>query len=208
MKTEKNRITICDLAPNPKNPRKISHKKSDMLNKSMREFGDLSGIVYNICTKQLVGGHQRTKNFDPSWPIAKKKYKDSVGTVAVGEIKTPFGIWAYREVDWPKEKESMANIAANQQGGEFNDIKLKEILMEISNEDIDLIGFTQTELDQLLDDKDSSQKSELLEEMELKPFENYDYLVVLFDNIIDWQYICEKLEIKRVISHVIKKSKK
>ena len=128
--------------------------------------------------------------------------------MAVGEIKTPFGIWAYREVDWPEEKESMANIAANQQGGEFNDIKLKEILMEISNEDIDLIGFTQTELDQLLDDKDSSQKSELLEEMELKPFENYDYLVVLFDNIIDWQYICEKLEIKRVISHVIKKSKK
>ncbi len=58
---KKIRSSLGQLEGNPKNPRRITDKKLDMLKKAVSEFGDLSGIVFNRTTGQLVGGHQRVK---------------------------------------------------------------------------------------------------------------------------------------------------
>lgn len=139
---------ISDLNPAEYNPRRITPKQLEMLGKSMREYGDLSGIVFNIRTRQLIGGHQRVKHLDPTWFITKRDHTDSSGTVCLGEIKTPFGTWSYREVDWPIEKEKAANVAANQHGGYFDVPKLRDLLIEIDSDllDSDLIGFDEKEL--------------------------------------------------------------
>ena len=113
-------MKVKDLKPAPYNPRKITDKQLSMLEKSMKEFGDLSGVVYNIKTGRIVGGHQRIKKLDPEWDIVKQEHKDKNGTVAVGHIETPSGRWAYREVSWTEHKEMAANIAANKHGGEFD----------------------------------------------------------------------------------------
>ncbi len=65
----KDKMQVKDLKAFPRNPRKITDKKLDMLGKAMREFGDLSGVIYNTRTGHLVGGHQRIKHLDPSWEI-------------------------------------------------------------------------------------------------------------------------------------------
>ena len=144
--------TISDLNPAFYNPRKITPKQLDMLGKAMREYGDLSGIIFNTRTGQLVGGHQRVKQLDPAWCITKRNHTDSVGTVALGQIETPFGVWSYREVDWPIEKEKAANVAANQHGGFFDMPALRDLLLEIDADlmDMDLIGFSAGELSDLL----------------------------------------------------------
>jgi hypothetical protein len=123
-----------------------------MLKASMQEFGDLSGIVVNIRTGQLCGGHQRVKNLNPSWEIKKKAHKDKVGTVAIGYIETPYGQWQYREVDWNEQKEKAANVAANKHGGDFELNKLSEILQELENNyyNHNLLGFNQNEFNKLL----------------------------------------------------------
>ncbi|HBJ75252.1 MAG TPA: hypothetical protein DDY86_07055 [Syntrophaceae bacterium] len=145
---------VKDLKPAPYNPRTITEEKLAALGKSMREFGDLSGVVMNIQTGNLVGGHQRMKHFDASWPIKKRPHKDAIGTVSLGEIETPFGVWSYREVDWPDHKEKAANIAANKHGGGWDNDKLAQLLEEIkvSDIDLDLTGFDACETDQLLKD--------------------------------------------------------
>jgi hypothetical protein len=144
--------TVSGLIPAKYNPRKITNKQLDMLGKSMREFGDLSGIIKNVKTGNLIGGHQRVKHFDASWLITKHPASDEQGTVASGEIKTPFGAWAYREVDWPEKKEIAANIAANKHGGYFDLPQLKDLLLEIDDGslDMDLTGFDEQELINLL----------------------------------------------------------
>ncbi|MBU2623425.1 MAG: hypothetical protein KKD92_14025 [Proteobacteria bacterium] len=144
--------TISSLRPAEYNPRKITPKQLDMLGRSMKEYGDLSGIVFNTHTGQLVGGHQRIKHLDPTWNVVKRKHSDSVGTVALGEIETPFGIWSYREVNWPLEKEKAANVAANQHGGYFDMPKLRDLLIEIDSNlmDMESIGFDEGELSDLL----------------------------------------------------------
>ena len=148
-------MKVKDLKPAGYNPRKISPEKLAALKKSMEEFGDLSGIVFNVRTQTIIGGHQRIKNMDPSWKIIKKPQTDKTGTTAAGYVETPHGRLTYREVDWPEEKEKMANIAANKHGGEFDDDLLKELLdnMKLADPelDIELIGFDDDEMAVLTD---------------------------------------------------------
>jgi 3'-phosphoadenosine 5'-phosphosulfate sulfotransferase (PAPS reductase)/FAD synthetase len=147
-------MKIKDLKPAGYNPRKISPEKLAALKKSLEEFGDLSGIIYNTRTQTVIGGHQRIKNMDPSWKIIKKPQTDKTGTTAAGYVETPHGRLTYREVDWPEIKEKQANIAANQHGGEFDDDLLKELLdnMKLADPelDIELIGFDEKEITKLL----------------------------------------------------------
>ncbi len=153
MKIKKeNEQKVGSLTQSPYNPRKITDKQLSMLKKSMLEFGDLSGIVKNIRTGHLVGGHQRIKNLDPSWPIVSEPHSDKTGTVALGYIETPSGRWQYREVDWPEKEEAAANIAANQHGGEFDLPKLREIIIELDDGafDTELFGFNSHELELMM----------------------------------------------------------
>lgn len=145
-------MNIKDLKPAPYNPRKITDKQLSMLRKSMAEFGDLSGIVVNVKTGNVVGGHQRIKNLDPSWKIEKESHFDKVGTIALGYIETPWGRWQYREVNWPEKKEAAANVAANKHGGEFDLPKLKDIMIDLDTGDFDmeLTGFNTHELEMMM----------------------------------------------------------
>lgn len=144
--------TVSTLTPAAYNPRKITDKQLSMLGKSMREFGDLSGIVLNVRTSRLIGGHQRLKHLDPTWPVMKQPHADKTGTVATGYIETPTGRWSYREVDWTEKKEMAANIAANQHGGEFDTPKLKELIITIDDGSMDteLLGFNSHELELMM----------------------------------------------------------
>jgi hypothetical protein len=146
-------MKVKDLKPSVYNPRKISEKKLDMMGKSMKEFGDLSGIVFNRRTGNLMGGHQRKKHFDPSWPVEKQDFTDEVGTVARGWVKTPFGDWVYREVDWDEKKEKAANVAANRHSGEWDYPLLKDLISEIDDGSfqIELVGFEESELNSIFD---------------------------------------------------------
>lgn len=148
-------MKIKELTPNPNNPRKITDDKLTMLKKALVEFGDLSGIVYNRRTKQLVGGHQRSKLFDTDSEITlTKEYPKptQTGTVAEG-----FGVlsgerFSYREVDWPKHKEMAANIAANKGAGIWDMPQLGEWLKELNSFDVDIdLNLTMFDDDELSD---------------------------------------------------------
>lgn len=141
-----------DLAANPHNPRKVSDAKLAQLQKSLREFGDISGVVFNRTTGNLVGGHQRNKNFDDNSEVKITKVFETPsksGTVALGYILHEGERFAYREVRWPRHKEMAANIAANKGAGEWDLPQLGEWMKELGNFDsdfdIDLTLFDQEE---------------------------------------------------------------
>jgi DNA modification methylase len=144
---------VAEIKPAKCNPRKISDQQLEVLKRAMREFGDLSGLVMNLRTGHLVGGHQRLKHLDPSWPIVKRPYSDRVGTKAAGYVQTPFGRFTYREVDWPKHKEIAANLAANKISGEWDNEKLAPILQElVTLPEFDLTGFTAQEANLVIEE--------------------------------------------------------
>lgn len=103
-------MLLSELKEAEYNPRTISEAALEGLKFSLDEFGDISGIVFNRQTGNLVAGHQRVK-------ALKAKYGDLV-IVPLNEeegfIEAPGKkIFRVRFVDWEIEKEKAANIAAN-----------------------------------------------------------------------------------------------
>lgn len=148
---------VGQLRPAEYNPRTISEAQLGRLKKALAEYGDLGGVISNRATGNLVGGHQRVKLFDKSWPIEITATYDPAradGTVAEGYVLGPEGTrFSYREVEWPLAKEKAANIAANQHGGEFDMGLLKSLLVELDDGsfDLGLTGFDEKELQAMID---------------------------------------------------------
>ncbi len=122
---------IGDLKPDPNNPRSISEDELAGLIESIDDFGDLSGIVWNRRTGQLVAGHQRID-------ALRRLYGDGL-MIENGDVVTPSTDGAQPErfpvrvVDWPYRRQQLANIAANNPNiqGDFTP-ELQVILRDIA----------------------------------------------------------------------------
>jgi hypothetical protein len=114
------------LAPDPKNPRRIDVKAKAGLGRSMEIFGDVSGIVFNQRTGQLVGGHQRMDDLKAAG--ATEWYRDENGNAWIIHPKTDER-FAIRMVYWDEVTQRMANMAANnpKTQGEFTDMALPQL---------------------------------------------------------------------------------
>lgn len=126
-------LTLADLSPAPYNPRKISDEAMAGLGVSLREFGDISGLVWNRRTRHLVAGHQRLASL-------QKEHGDALALVD-GAVVTPAGErFPMRVVDWPAAKEKAANLVANNPhiAGQFTE-GLSTILAELDTELPDLV---------------------------------------------------------------------
>jgi len=144
--------TVGDLKPAPYNPRTITKDTAKQLKRYMREFGDLSGIVWNKRTGHLVGGHQRVSQLPESSPVQVEgesgTVKDSAGNV-----------WHVRVVDWEESKEKRANVVANNPAlqGWWDIDLLGSLLTEVPYEsvgfelmDIETAGFAGDQLEEIL----------------------------------------------------------
>jgi hypothetical protein len=136
--------TLGTLPVNPHNPRQISADALAALGNSIQEFGDLSGFVFNASTGRLVGGHQRQRVLPAGARIViERRYRrpTRTGTIAEGYVEHAGERYAYREVRWPEKRERQAMLAANQHGGEFDEVRLADVRADFSAEEIDLSGF-------------------------------------------------------------------
>ncbi len=125
-------LVLANLKAAPWNPRSISPEALAGLTASLGEFGDISGLVWNRRSGNLVAGHQRLK-------ALREKHGDGL-KMEGGAVVTPDGErFPVRVVDWPAAKEKAANVAANNPhlAGEFTD-GLAAILDEIKAELPDL----------------------------------------------------------------------
>lgn len=143
---------VSDLTQNPRNPRKITDAKLRQLAAGMEEFGDISGVIYNRKTGIVLGGNQRSKVFEGATGIEiTKKYPKPTkcGTVAEGFITYNGERFSYREVSWPKSKETAAGIAANKGAGEWDlpelTLQMKELDSFDSAIDVELTMFDEAE---------------------------------------------------------------
>lgn len=161
---------LTSLKPADYNPRTITKHKAQALDDSITDFGDLSSIVNNTTTGNLVGGHKRIETLlkkPQAHIVLTEKYDmpDPLGTTALGyvvvdgtNIKLP-----YREVAWTLEREMQANIIANYAQGQFVDPMLAAVtktLHDISEDAALKTGQRKSEITQLLKSLAKPQPSE------------------------------------------------
>lgn len=148
-------MKVSTLTHNPKNPRTITDAKLAQFRKTIKEFGDLSGIVFNQTTKQLVGGHQRTKLEDGDVVITKKYAKPTrTGTVREGYVVLYGERHTYREVRWDDMREKAAALAANKNAGEWDLPQVQEWIKELDQFDVGIdLDLTMFDAEEIADFK-------------------------------------------------------
>jgi ParB-like chromosome segregation protein Spo0J len=126
------RLPLTALNPAGYNPRIVSPEALGRLTKSLAELGNLSPITFNVRTGNVVGGHQRLKCL-----------------LAMGTVSTD--VWC---VDLSPEQEKAANLTLNSFAGEWDDVRLADILRELQavDLDLDLTGFSPAQIAELLTD--------------------------------------------------------
>ena len=107
-----------------KNPRKITDAQLDQLKSNIQELGDLSGIVHDLNTDEIISGNQRSKviNINECEIEIVKKYDEpnEQGTIAFGFVIFENQRLNYRQVRWNEKQREKACITANALGGEFD----------------------------------------------------------------------------------------
>lgn len=173
------KVKLQDLQPANYNPRvelKPGDKEYERLRKSIKEFGYVDPIIRNKRTGNIVGGHQRLN-------VLRDLGYEELDIVNI-------------DVDEPKEK--ALNIALNKISGKWNEPLLKDLLIEIDTGefDIELTGFGTDEIEKLInkfaDEEEIRPEIEFTEEL----LEEHNYIVLYFDNELDWQVAKEKFNIR------------
>ena len=166
--------TIRDHPENPRKRLRKGSKKYQAIERSIDRFGLVEPLVWNKrSTEQgwdededgiLVGGHQRLQ-------IIREKGWKKV-TVSV--------------VDVNADEELALLVTLNKVEGDWNSDTLADILAKIktSKVPVNITGFDGAELDRLLD-KAKEEEPEWVYTPEL--LEEHNYLVLYFDNEVDWQ---------------------
>ena len=179
MKIEK--IPIDQINPATYNPRrdlKPGDKIYEQLKRSIEEFGIVQVLVWNRKTENLVGGHQTLKILKA---LGKKMAYCTV-------------------VNLPLKKEIALNQALNKIRGEWDHKKLvmafKMVEMEDSGFDFTVTGFSLNEIEDIKLRFGMGKKPELefAEELLLE----HNYIVLYFDNPMDWQVAVDKFGLKKV----------
>ncbi len=174
-------MEIKDLKPASYNPRTMKEKNKKGLRRSLKEFGDLSGITFNRQTGNLITGHHRLQEL-------KNEFGEELKLVQEGAdwwLHAPgMDMFRVRVVEWTLEKEMAANVTANNLGiqGKFTD-ELQPLLWKIK-ESLNQT-FSQVGLDTLV----RHAKSRLIEgeeEFSEVLIECNQYVVLVYRNSVDW----------------------
>lgn len=129
-------MKLANLKPADYNPRielTAGMDEYEKLKQSILEFGFVDPPIFNKRTGNLVGGHQR---------------------VAVAKDLELYEEIEVSVVDLPLDKEKALNVALNKISGHWADDKLALLLKELDAENLDLSGFAEEEIQDVIEQYD------------------------------------------------------
>ena len=124
-------VDVDSLKPASYNPRSIDAEEMASLKRSLKQFGFVDPAIIRKKDKMIIGGHQRVA-------AAKELGFETVPVIIM---------------DVTANDAKLLNVALNKISGDWDDIKLANLLKELkydSSVDELLTGFSEEELDTLL----------------------------------------------------------
>lgn len=162
---------------NPRKKLKPDDKEYQKIKNSIEEFGYTDLVIINK-DNTIISGNQRTQ------VLMDMGYK---------KIKVV-------QIDIDKTKEKALNIALNKITGEWDYSMLGDLLLELDSEnyDLEITGFDLNEIEDIMAPKSKNDKSKGELEFGEVIGEEHNYIVLYFDNEIDWLQAKSLFDIKDV----------
>lgn len=180
-------IGIDDIFPYENNPR-VNDRAVEIVAKSIEEFGFRNPIIVDK-DMVIIAGHTR-------WRASKRLGLDVVPVMVADDLNEE-QVKAFRIMD---NKSS--------EFAEWDYVKLLEEVdsLKLADYDAELTGFDEVELEDILNDiaGDMEEKEKKKEKPELEfteeLLEEHNYVVLYFDNTLDWQVAKEVFELHPVMA--------
>ena len=138
------KVDINELISPEYNPRQITDDEMEKLKNSINEFGYVAPIIVNKYNNHIVGGNQRY---------------EALKSLGYTDVDVIF-------VDEPDlNREKALNIALNKISGEWDFVKLADIIdeLELNDFDIPLTGFDEQELENFYIEEENPKEHEPVE---------------------------------------------
>ena len=189
-------ISVDKLTLDPQNARMHKQKSLDSICASLKKFGQQTPIV-----------------FDENFVVKKGN-----GTLESARILGWKYIAAFRTDLKGKELNAWA-IADNKttENSVWNTEVLSQMISEFEQEDhslVESLGFDSSQLDGILGNLNTKEQTseqekdtQMVLKMELRPYQSYDYILLLTDNTYDWNFLQEFFELKKVSASYVNSGK-
>lgn len=185
------RARLKDLMPDPVNANKGTRRGAAMLESSLRDYGAGRGICAD-------------KN---GVVIAGNKTLEAAALLGFDEIVIvptdgrQLVVTQRTDLDLEQDAQAKALAIADNRTGEVGLEWDPAVLEAFDKEDVDLGEFfSDAELEKLLESaqvEDPDEPSHDVPDMEIRPFEHHDYIVIVFRDVHDWSRACDLLNIRR-----------
>ena len=160
-----------ELVPYKKNPKNHDKKDVDLIIKSIERNGWGDPLLVCPETNEVLSGNGRL--------MAAKK----LGMTEVPVVYAPEGLSEKQKADLVIASNKLVEVSG------YNDnLKILMGMYELNAEDFGMVNM-QEELEKAEDEEPDLEFTEEL-------FEEHNYVVLYFDNTVDWQTACEKFNIE------------
>ena len=185
-------VTAATLTPNPLNWRRHGREQLSAVKDLIDDVGWAGCLLYNERTKRLIDGHARLEVVGPDdvVPVLMGSWDEATEAKILATLDPVAGMATADAAAFQALIDSMTVDSLDLQ--ELIDATLRGA--EDGADGDDAGG---------ADDADGT-----VPEMELRPFEHYDYVLVLARNVMDWEALCEAFGLQKVNASPIPGKKK
>lgn len=193
----RNRVVGSDTVPaeqllpllNPMNWRVHSEDQRATMEAILDEIGWVQDVIVNRTTNHVLDGHMRIKK--------AAEYGESV------PVK-------YVELSEAEEKKVLATFDQVSTMAEADSKLLEQLVSEVETGNImvrDMLDHAvhsakAADGTEVTDEEKEEQAGDIPASLALQPFEHHDYIVLLFDNKLDFSEACDRFNIQKVASPI------
>ena len=175
------------LSENPLNPRTHPQAQRRALHQALDSLGWLKPLIYNIVTKRLVDGHLRRQE-----------------AIESGITEVPVICVRLTE---EQERKALASLDYITNMAVVDERQYAELLKDLEESDSELYAALmgeKTEDDDFMSMEDDAEETS---DVHLIPGEQYNYVMLIFRNELDWLSAIEHFEINQPAQDLLHKSK-
>lgn len=186
--TEIRKVKTGELLDHAGNPRRHPVAQKNAMRGILEEIGEVAPLVAYYSARNggrltLIDGHLRKSEFDREWNCAITDLTDEEADLLLQAFDAVGSMALTHRTAMQKLQEER----------QFRDTSVRLMIDHV----LDAAGRREPRT-RMKDPREPVTPTDMMAEMELQPFEHYDYLLVLARTTHDWNWLCDRLSLRMV----------